>query len=303
VLVLEDLGPLVTLWDFLSLETCRKIDRRILIETCADMGNRIGRFFADLHSATTQQNWGFSVPAVLENSSAYQFVLDTAVEPVLERMKSHGTSADTAERLYARALADYARNPNTLESVFTIGDFHPGHILVDATWASPNRTTTMGRPLAIIDWEFATAKGGRGANGDMAQFLASLHLLLLSLRKPNGRDSVSPAYEAVATFQCWVCDAYAYLKLFHISRSPGNPIMWLLRSALILHGREMINQAVEREWSTEGLSVSEMVQAGAWYLERAGEDVEDMLEEGNWEELTREDHGVILRLFRFRSGR
>lgn len=61
--------------------------------------------------------------------------------------------------------------------------------------------------------------------------------------------------------------------------------------------------AVEREWSTEGLSVSEMVQAGAWYLERAGEDVEDMLEEGNWEELTREDHGVILRLFRFHSGR
>jgi hypothetical protein len=137
----------------------------------------------------------------------------------------------------------------------------------------------MGRPLAIIDWEFATAKGGRGVNGDMAQFLASLHLLLLSLRKPNSRDSVSPAYEAVATFQRWICDAYTYLKLFHISRSPGNPIMWLLRSALILHGREMINQAVEREWSTEGLSVSEMVQVGAWYLERAGE---DMLEEGNW---------------------
>jgi hypothetical protein len=158
----------------------------------------------------------------------------------------------------------------------------------------------MGRPLAIVDWEFATAKGSRGANGDMAQFLASLHLLLLSLRRPNSRDSVSPAYEA---FQRWVCDAYAYLKLFHISRSPGNPIMWLLRSALILHGREMINQAVEREWSTEGLSVSEMVQAGAWYLERAGEDVKDMLEEGNWEELTREDHGVILRLFRFPLGR
>ena len=65
----------------------------------------------------------------------------------------------------------------------------------------------------------------------------------------------------------------------------------------------MINQAVEREWSTEGLSVSEMVQAGAWYLERAGEDVEYMLEEANLEELTREDYGVMLRLFRFRSGR
>src|SRR2546423_11219416 len=45
----------------------------------------------------------------------------------------------------------------------------PGHILVDATWASPNMTTAMAPPLAIIDWEFATAKGGRGVNGDMAQ--------------------------------------------------------------------------------------------------------------------------------------
>jgi hypothetical protein len=69
----------------------------------------------------------------------------------------------------------------------------------------------MGQPLAIIDCEFATANGGRGANGDMAQFLASLHLLLLSFRKLNGRDRVSPAYEVMATIQRWVCDAYAYL--------------------------------------------------------------------------------------------
>jgi hypothetical protein len=48
---------------------------------------------------------------------------------------------------------------------------------------------------------------------------------------------------------------------------------------------------------TKGLSVSEMVQAGVWHLERAGENVEDMLEEGNWKELMEEDHGVVLRLF------
>jgi hypothetical protein len=116
----------------------------------------------------------------------------------------------------------------------------------------------MGRPLEVMHWEFAGR--GRGVNGDMAQFLASLHLLLLSLRKSNSRDSTDLAYEAVATLQRWVCDAYACLKLF-----PRYATMGLLRSALIVHGWEMIYQAVGRDWGTEGLSVSEMVQAGVWY--------------------------------------
>jgi hypothetical protein len=54
MLILEDLGPFVTLWDFLSPKTCGKLGSCTLTETCADMGNRIGRFFADLHSATKQ---------------------------------------------------------------------------------------------------------------------------------------------------------------------------------------------------------------------------------------------------------
>lgn len=96
MLILEDLGPFVTLWDFLSPETCGKLGSRTLTETCADMGNRIGRFFADLHSATKQQRYGFSIPAILGNSDTYQFFLDRAVQPVLERMKSQGIATDAA---------------------------------------------------------------------------------------------------------------------------------------------------------------------------------------------------------------
>jgi len=69
-------------------------------------------------------------------------------------------------------------------------------------------------------------------------------------------------------------------------RSPGNPDHVVAAVGSDLHGREMINQAVERK---RGLSVSEMVQAGAWYSERAGENVEGMLEEENWIELIKED--------------
>jgi hypothetical protein len=39
------------------------------------------------------------------------------------------------------------------------------------------------------------------------------------------------------------------------------------------------------------------VQAGVWYLKQAGENVEEMQEEGNWKELMEEDYGVVLRLF------
>jgi hypothetical protein len=56
----------------------------------------------------------------------------------------------------------------------------------------------------------------------------------------------------------------------------------------------MIYQAVERDWGAKGLSISEMVQVGVWYLEWAKENVEEMHEEGNWKELMEEDHRVVL---------
>jgi hypothetical protein len=119
------------------------------------MGNPIGRFFADLHSATKQRQCGFSIPDILRNSGTYQFLLDRAVRPVLERMKSQGITTDTAEKLYARALTDYVRELDNFEPVFAIGNFHPGCILVDSNWVSPNITIEVGRPLAVVHWEFA----------------------------------------------------------------------------------------------------------------------------------------------------
>ena len=86
--------------------------------------------------------------------------------------------------------------------------------------------------------------------------------------------------------------------------SKPNSDFHIFRSALILHGREMINQAIERDWccSTPEESfalVHGMVESGAWYLERAGDDVEGMLENSNWEEMLKEDHRIMLSLFNF----
>ena len=126
----------------------------------------------------------------------------------------------------------------------------------------------------MIDWEFATIKQGRGINGDMAQFLASFHALLLSLPR---------TYETVDIFVRGVCGAYAErsgiaskVRDAHRRKDTTDPSLGIFRSALILLGRETINQAVdlEEKWEENGsgTSVAEMVQAGAWYIQRAGED-------------------------------
>ncbi|KAK0733820.1 hypothetical protein B0T26DRAFT_685837 [Lasiosphaeria miniovina] len=77
--------------------------------------------------------------------------------------------------------------------------------------------------------------------------------------------------------------------------------MAIFRSALILFGRETVNQAVDLQWDisngpSESL-VAEMVAAGAWYLERAGDSVEEMLQDENWDKLMHEDMGFMLQLF------
>ena len=82
----------------------------------------------------------------------------------------------------------------------------------------------------------------------------------------------------------------------------ANLHLQIFRSALILHGREMINKAIEREWpgspqKESTILVKEMVQKGAWYIERARDDVRGMLEAANWDELLVEDDRIMLSLF------
>jgi hypothetical protein len=76
----------------------------------------------------------------------------------------------------------------------------------------------------------------------------------------------------------------------------------VFRSALILHGREMINNAVQREWPSSAqkecsVLIQEMVRKGAWYIERAGDNVKEMLDTMNVEQLFQEGGGIMLRLF------
>jgi hypothetical protein len=71
---------------------------------------------------------------------------------------------------------------------------------------------------------------------------------------------------------------------------------------LVLHGREMINNAIEREWPNtpqkeSNVLVQEMVQKGVWYLERAGDNIKGMLDPTNLKEICKEDGRIMLSLF------
>ncbi|GAB1311521.1 hypothetical protein MFIFM68171_01731 [Madurella fahalii] len=319
ILMLEDLGDdLVTLWDLFTDPAAtaqNSAPARPLRDRCATMGVRLGRFFRHLHSAAAFTRAAASLSeqgrAALDSALTRDVVRDAAVRPLLARLRQWaglGKEEDgedgerAAQRLYARVEADFERGDRGEaydgEACLSMGDFHPGSVLV-----SPGPAAAGGREtVAVIDWEFATARNGRGVNGDMAQFLAHLHVLMLSL--PRG----GAARKAVEEFVREMCRAYAGQEgsgggdvvvvvprqgLYERERSA----LGILRSALILFGRETINQAVERTWEGAAIPVETMVKAGVWYLERAGDTIEEMVEERNWEELMNEKSEIMVRLF------
>lgn len=294
VLVIEDLGPLMTLWDFLNHLSGDSIPHHQA--TCAVIGCRVGSFLAELHRQETTDCARRSAPAdaaVLDRAHLItaDLVLDAAVRPVRERLRTLGGLAeDEADALYASILADFNRPNGPGESCLAMGDCHPGAILIDPAPAEDEEELP---DVGVIDWEFAALRGGRGPNGDAAQFLASLHALLLSLpRGSRARENVVALAEAVG-------DAYSaragYAGREAVLSDPVAAV--ILRSALILHGRELINQAVERPWGDGGLSAAEMVAVGIWYLQRACENVDGMLEPKNWNALMGEEASLMLRLF------
>jgi hypothetical protein len=302
VLVFEDLGTLLTLFEYLAAipneNTFTSISAQ---EPCQKIGLRIGEFFARLHSPNSLEQVSISTSGDLQNNLVKDLVLQAAVmtiEDYLTRFDIPGV-----HKLFSRVLADYQRDDLPLERCFALGDFTPGAVLLAVSGDGD-------QPIGVIDWEFSGV--GRGPNGDMSQFLASLHLLLMAASPGSQRQS------AIESLIQGVCSAYRqhsskWLPQPHLKMPTGwgatqggleAPLenLQVFRSALILHGREMINNAVQREWpgSTQkecSVLIQEMVRKGAWYIERAGDNVKEMLDTMNVEQLLQEGGGIMLRLF------
>jgi hypothetical protein len=163
--------------------------------------------------------------------------------------------------------------------------------------------------IGVIDWEFASPSG-RALSGDISQLLALLHLHLLASETDSPVNATTQAIINSLTFS--YRDGYqshrpewlAYSQSTRDPPSPSSPIAAVIRAAFISHGQEMINNAIWKDWpcrccsptsskSTEEKQKCEllkgMVESGAWYLARAGDDVAAFVEEESWRTIWKEE--------------
>ena len=300
ILAIQDLGGLVTLWDFFAPIEDLVADSPLkpgVDDICTRIGKRLGGFFARLHAPITRATLIDSLTQteskLLTHTPTRKLVRYAAVEPIFDRLESHNVS--DAEELARRVEEDFLRKPVQGESCFSLGDFHPDSILVSPLYKAYYKHKDP--IVAVIDWEFA-GLDCQGANGDMAQFLACFQCYLLDVKTERGGTTDTPVHKLVDS----VMAEYAKFLTFHISKSKENAdelSLVVLRSALILHGREIINQAVDGEWKAGDCAVAEMVKTGAELIRLAQDSVASMKEENNWTKIMREDVGAfsILKLF------
>jgi len=289
VLVLEDLGALPTLNDYLALFS-REPSRLSASQekACEKIGARIGGFFGELHSPQSLQRVVQSASHSLTDASTRDLVYEMAVLPVKGHLEKY--AIQDSSLLFARTQQDFERPLIEGESCFILGDFHPGAVLLEASGDGNQK-------MGIIDWEFSCK--GRGPNGDMAQCLGALHVSLLSIPED------SEAFSATKALIKGICSAYHQrlagwvlgVEAKEGSLPTNSPLfLHLLRSALILHGCEIVNNAMDREWPPS-FSLVDAVGLGVWYLRVAGDDVHQMTREANWRRLLTEEHRIILDLF------
>lgn len=214
--------------------------------------------------------------ATVSTDIVWQF----AVRPIQDRIKDY----PDAERLYNVAVQEFSSPKYIYRPALSFGDFHPGSMLMEEP--KPGSSLTP----VLVDWEFGRANG-RGVNSDIAQFLSSLRCEIL--------DAANDArlHSLLLLFVKSFCSAYRDSARLHVKRNPQDSNLQHLRSAFCLHGREVINQAHDIYHASP--QFKEMTDMGVWYLARTGDSADHFVSDANWEELKREDHGLIQSLFIF----
>lgn len=200
-----------------------------------------------------------------------------------------------ASQLYRRVELDFLRETSAEEQAFVVVDLWPGGVLLGNS-GGPDKVTD------VIDFEFPGL--GRGLNGNMAHFFAHLHLYLL-----NSLES-SPAHVACKSIiasigstyrgECRTLESPWALPASEVGESPlpvlssSSASAHVLRSAVLLYGWEMINNALKREWISDAdehekqALRAKMVNRGIWYLRTAGDNGADSVEESSWKQVCAE---------------
>jgi Phosphotransferase enzyme family len=313
IIVMEDLGNLDTLTEQLRhMMADDGPDETAMAHS--DIGRRLGGFLADLHSSSTLEKMGPKRTAYFDNPGLKDVIHHNVIAQLQGRLLHFGI--DDALELYRRVEKDHLRPDDSWERSFVLGDLWTGSILLE--WPK----------ICVIDWEFAGV--GRGANEDMATFLAQLHLHLLAC------ELGSKAHVSICALTRSTISSYRRQRYKISGEEMGEqsmngesgarlrcntaadlPIALLtaIRSAFIVHGRKMVNNAVERDWRCKccvGKKVAtninkvlamkdcklfaNLMNRGIWYLRTAASDLRAFSQDDNWKEVLKEE-GPILELF------
>lgn len=242
----------------------------------------MGCFFAGLHSTHSLQAIGFKAVQNLRVPDMENVVYEIAVAPLERYLRQLGIP--DASQLYARVELDFLRENSAEEQAFVVGDLWPGGVLL-GNLDGPDKV------IGVIDFEFSGL--GRGLNGDMAQLFAHLHLHLLS--PLEGSPAHVAAKSMIASIgstyrrECRTLESPWALPVLEVGESllsvlsSSSASVHVLRSAFLLHGREMINNALEREWISDAdehekqALRAKMVNKGVWYLRTAGDNEADFV--------------------------
>lgn len=295
-MILTDLGYLSTLTELLSTQTIHSGNATTLYH---GIGDRLGCFFAGLHSTHSLQAIGFKAVQNLRVPDVENVVYELSVAPLERYLRQLGIP--DGSQLYRRVELDFLRENSTEEQAFVVGDLWPGGVLLGNS-DGPDKV------IGVIDFEFSGL--GRGLNGDMPQLFAHLHLHLLSSLEGSpahiATKSIIASIASTYRRECRTLESPWALPASVVGESPLSVISpssasaHVLRSAFLLHGREMINNALEREWISDAdehdkqALRAKMVNKGLWYLRTAGDNEADFVAESNWKQVCAEKDQVVI---------
>ncbi|KLJ08887.1 hypothetical protein EMPG_15679 [Blastomyces silverae] len=302
LLIIEDLGNLTPLLDYLSpsppgANQCQVQAILSNENLWRSIGRRLGHFFADLHLESTLETvttyFGANDLPGFKNQNMIDLVPDVAVLPIKRHLEKYNTPdfmnlSEIVEQDYERGISDEERS-------FIIRDLWPGGILID----SSDPLALMPK-LGVIDWEFsgpAQALAAVSMHPRSATYSAVLALI----------EGINDSYHARSLANggsLWTLAPSGTSDPPH----PMSPFARIFRSAIIIHGREIINNAIGNDWGgfcadpgneneNNGLVLS-LVRTGVQLLRLAGNNTAEFVDSQNWKQLLQSTEAkVIVGLF------
>lgn len=264
VLLMTDLGTLPDLSSVFSDLGGSILGDRILASSAIhsynkgnffqDFGECLGSFFAALHSPQILKEVRSVLrsDSELTNTSAREVIVDGAITPVRGHLNRFPDliRPEEADQLLAALIDDFWRSNEASEESLVLGDCWTGAILAPPPPHDGAIDPECPIEVGVIDWEFASI--GRGVHGDMAQFLA--HLELLSISASQSRDFENHGVAVRSLIQS-IISSYRATSTHPTSRpddehNPSSQSLRtkVIRSALLSHGAEIINNVFWKRW-------------------------------------------------------